>query len=225
MSNKQKTITSEQFRQATADIKSASGVNLSVADIAEGTGLSKAYVSEFRNDTRNLTTAQQVQLRTYLDGKCAEYGLNIAEQENDVEMPKIPGQFAHYALKPSLSLSDTIPEKQRNAILSAIEKLDQQICALLPEKVETTMMGNMTDETEEKLEKIFAACTLGYIAFRTLQGRNIVERVDPEAKPNTLADVVSHFFNGSPLLDLLPFDMDGDDALTDGARKSSALTA
>ena len=225
MSIKQKTITSEQFRQATADLKTVSGTSLSVADIAEGTGLSKAYISEFRNDTRNLTGAQQSQLRTFLDKQCAEYEISIAEQENDVEMPKIPGQFAHYALKPSLTLSDSIPEKQRNAILSAIEKLDQQIYALLPEKVETTMMGNMTEETEGKLEKIFAACTLGYIAFRTLQGRNIVERVDPEAKPNTLADVVSHFFNGSPLLELLPFDADGDGALIDGAGKSAALTA
>jgi hypothetical protein len=140
-------------------------------------------------------------------------------------LTKIPGQFAHYALKPSLTLSDSIPEKQRNAILSAIEKLDQQIYALLPEKVEKDFMGNMTGETEEKLEKIFAACTLGYIAFRTLQGRNIVERVEPEAKPNTLADVVSNFFNGSPLRDLLPGDADGDGALIDGAGKSPALTA
>jgi transcriptional regulator with XRE-family HTH domain len=225
MSTSRKTITSEQFRQATADIKSASGVNLSVADIAEGTGLSKAYISEFRNDTRNLTGAQQDQLRTYLDKQCAEYGISIAEQENDVEIPKIPGQFAHYALKPSLTLSESIPEKQRNAILSAIEKLDQQIYALLPEKIEKDFMGNMTEETEEKLEKIFAACTLGYIAFRTLQGRNIVERIEPEAKPNTLADVVSNFFNGSPLRDLLPGDADGDGALIDGVRKSPALTA
>jgi hypothetical protein len=87
------------------------------------------------------------------------------------------------------------------------------------------MMGNLTDETEAKLEKIFAACTLGYIAFRTLQGRNIVERVDPDTKPNTLADVVSHFFNGSPLVDLLPLDATGDGALIDDTSKSSAVAA
>lgn len=225
MSQNRKSITSEQFRQATADIKSVSGNNLSVADIAEGTGLSKAYISEFRNDTRNLTSTQQAQLRSFLDAKCEEYGITIEDQESDVELPKIPGNFAHYALKPSLTLSDTIPEKQRHAILNAIEKLDQEIYSLLPEKVEKTMMGNLTDETEAKLEKIFAACTLGYIAFRTLQGRNIVERVDPGAKPNTLADVVSHFFNGSPLVDLLPIDTNGDGALIDDASKSTAVAA
>lgn len=225
MTSFKKSISSEQFRQALADLKSASGINLSVADIAEGTGLSKAYISEFRNDTRNLTGAQQAQLRSYLDKQCAEHGVTIDEREPEVELPKIPGNLAHYALKPSLTLSDSIPEKQRHAILNAIEKLDQQIYALLPEKVETTMMGNMTEETEEKLEKIFAACTLGYIAFRTLQGRNIVERMDPETKPCTLADVVSHFFNGSPLLELLPFDADGDGAMIGGANKSSAVAA
>jgi transcriptional regulator with XRE-family HTH domain len=225
MSNKQKTITSEQFRQATADIKSASGNNLSVADIAEGTGLSKAYISEFRNDTRNLTSTQQAQLRSFLDTKCAEYGIAIEDQESDVELPKIPGNFAHYALKPSLTLSDTIPEKQRHAILNAIEKIDQEICGLLPEKVEETIMGNLTDETEAKLERIFAACTLGYIAFRTLQGRNIVERVEPDAKPRTLADVVSHFFNGSPLADLLPPDATGDGALINDESESTAVVA
>jgi transcriptional regulator with XRE-family HTH domain len=223
MTTKQKTITSEQFRRATADIKAASGTNLSVADIAEGTGLSKAYISEFRNDMRNFTPTQQAQLRDFLEMKCAEYGISIEEEESDVALPKIPGNLAHYALRPSLTLSDSIPEKQRHAILSAIEKIDQEICGLLPEKVEKTMMGNLSDETEAKLEKIFAACTLGYIAFRTLQGRNIVERVDPDAKPNTLADVVSHFFNGSPLADLLPIDVSGDGALIDNASNSNAV--
>ncbi|MFZ6675252.1 hypothetical protein [Undibacterium sp. Xuan67W] len=224
MSNiKTKAITSEQFRQATADIKSASGTNLSVADIAEGTGLSKAYISEFRNDTRNLTSAQQTQLRTFLDAKCAENGLTIQEQISDVELPKIPGDFAHYALKPSLTLSDSIPEKQRHAILHALEKLDQEIYSLLPAKVEKTLLGNLTGETEAKLEKIFAACTLGYIAFRSLQGRNIVERVDPETKPNNLADVVSHFFNGSALVELLPLDATGDGALIDTDSKIPAI--
>jgi hypothetical protein len=152
-------------------------------------------------------------LRSFLDAKCAEYGITIEDHESEVELPKIPSNFAHYALKPSLTLSETIPEKQRHAILNAIEKIDQEICGLLPEKVEETIMGNLTDETEAKLERIFAACTLGYIAFRTLQGRNIVERIEPETKPKTLADVVSHFFNGSPLADLLPPDASGDGAL------------
>ncbi|GAC1609287.1 MAG: hypothetical protein NVS3B3_15550 [Aquirhabdus sp.] len=224
MSHDRKTITSEQFRQATADIKSASGTSLSVAEIAEGTGLSKAYISEFRNDTRNLTNTQQSQLRTFLDTKCAENGLAIEDQVSDVALPKIPGNFAHYALKPSLTLSDTIPEKQRHAILNALEKLDQEIYSLLPAKVEKTLMGNLTDETEAKLEKIFAACTLGYIAFRSLQGRNIVERVAPDVKPNNLADVVSHFFNGSALVDLLPLDVTGDGALIDAGSKITAIS-
>jgi hypothetical protein len=223
MTTKQKTITSEQFRQATADIKTASGTNLSVADIAEGTGLSKAYISEFRNDTRNLTSTQQAQLRTFLDTKCAENGLAIEDQISDVALPKIPGNFAHYALKPSLTLSDTIPEKQRHEILNALEKIDREIYSLLPAKVEKDFFGNLTGETEAKLEKIFAACTLGYITFRSLQGRNIVERVDPETKPSTLADIVSHFFNGSPLIDLLPLDVSGNGALIDVESKTPAI--
>lgn len=60
-----KGVTPEQLRQAARDL------NLTVAAIAEGTGLSKAYISEFRNETRNLSASQQAQLRTYLE---AEYG-------------------------------------------------------------------------------------------------------------------------------------------------------
>lgn len=66
MSNVKKGVSPEQLRQAAKDL------NLTVAAIAEGTGLSKAYISEFRNETRNLSASQQAQLRTYLEAQYEE---------------------------------------------------------------------------------------------------------------------------------------------------------
>ena len=57
MPTTRKGVTPEQLRQLSKDL------NLTVTAIADGTGLSKAYVSEFRNETRNLSASQQAQLR------------------------------------------------------------------------------------------------------------------------------------------------------------------
>jgi transcriptional regulator with XRE-family HTH domain len=194
VANSRKTITSEQFRQATADIKTASGVNLSVADIAEGTGLSKAYISEFRNDTRNLTGAQQAQLRTFLDNQCAENGIDFPEGDESVPMPKVPGTLVTHSLKPSITLSDAIPAEERDRILKYMDTNDAEISSLLRKKVNTGLLGGYTEDTEADIRKLFGLMSANYVAFRMLIGRNIVNAIKADFEPKTLEDVVSKFF-------------------------------
>lgn len=197
MSTIRKTITSEQFRQATADIKTASGVNLSVADIAEGTGLSKAYISEFRNDTRNLTGAQQAQLRTFLDIQCADNGIDFPEGDESVPMPRVPGTLVTHSLKPSITLSDAIPADERDRILKYMDTNDAEISSLLVKKVNSGLFGGYTEDTEADIRNLFGLMSANYVAFRMLIGRNIVNAVPVDFEPKTLEDVVSKFFTES----------------------------
>lgn len=71
-----KGVTSEQIRQAAKDL------DLTVTGIADGTGLSKAYISEFRNETRNLSPTQQAQLRAYLEAQYEARGMTFPEAED-----------------------------------------------------------------------------------------------------------------------------------------------
>ena len=74
MSIPKKGVSPEQLRQAAKDLC------LTVAAIAEGTGLSKAYISEFRNETRNLSASQHAQLRAFLEAQYEEQGAKAAQQ-------------------------------------------------------------------------------------------------------------------------------------------------
>jgi transcriptional regulator with XRE-family HTH domain len=204
VANSRKTITSEQFRQAVADIKSASGVNLSIADIAEGTGLSKAYISEFRNDTRNLTIAQQAQLRSFIEKKCTDHGVSFPDADDSVPVPKVPGTLVTHSLKPSITLSDLLSADERDRILHYMDTNDATISTLLREKADTGLFGGYTDGTEENMRKLFGLMSANYVAFRMLIGRNIVHAVAPDFETKTLGDVVSRMFADSGLNDMLP---------------------
>lgn len=218
--NRSKSITSEQFRQATADIKSASGVNLSVADIAEGTGLSKAYISEFRNDTRNLTGAQQAQLRTYLEKQCADNGIEFPEGEESVPMPKVPGTLVTHSLKPSITLSDAMPADERDRILKYMDTNDAEISSLLKKKADVGILGGYTDDTEAKIRNLFGLMSANYVAFRMLIGRNIINAVTADFEPKTLGDVVSKFFAESGFNDSISTD----DFVQTGAPSKKAVS-
>src|ERR1700737_1276474 len=118
MPQPRKTITPQQFRQALADIRDASGASISVAEIADGTGLSKAYISEFRNDTRNLTPAQQGQLAAFIQKKCDDAGVEfpadeVATQGDDAQLKRLLASALSAMSKPSLPLSEDIPEDKR----------------------------------------------------------------------------------------------------------------
>ncbi len=202
MNAAKKGVTSEQLRQAAKDL------NLTVAAIADGTGLSKAYISEFRNETRNLSPTQQAQLRDYLEAQYAARGMAFPEVEDtsDTDLLQGLGGMVKRISRPAILLSEDVPSAQAEKLLDLIEGNRLKVQEILAREFETGGFfgGEFSEETENAIRELFALLALNYVAILMLQGRNIASKVPDDAKPKTLGDWLSGYLSASPLADLLP---------------------
>jgi transcriptional regulator with XRE-family HTH domain len=202
MNTSRKGITHEQIRQAAKDL------NLTVAAIAEGTGLSKAYISEFRNETRNLSQSQQTQVRAYLEAQYAEQGQDFPEAD-----PKSPedlmgglGGMIQRITRPAILLSEDVPKAQAEKLLDLIEANRIKVSDVLTREFESGGIfgGDFSTATENSIREIFALLALNYVAILMLQGRNIARNLPTDHTPKTLGDWLSRYLTKSPLAELLP---------------------
>lgn len=202
MNTAKKGVTSEQIRQAAKDL------NLTVAAIADGTGLSKAYISEFRNETRNLSPTQQAQLRDYLEAQYEAQGMAFPEVEDtsDTELLQGLGGMVKRISRPAILLSEDVPAAQAEKLLDLIEGNRLKVQEVLAREFETGGFfgGEFSDETENAIRELFALLALNYVAILMLQGRNVANKVSEDAKPKTLGDWLSGYLSASPLAELLP---------------------
>lgn len=207
MAQTKKGVSPEQIRQLSKEL------NLTVAAIADGTGLSKAYISEFRNETRNLSASQQAQVRAFLEERCAESGIDFPEGEDPdaagEQLVKGLGGMIHRISRPAILLSDDIPKPQAEKLLNLIETNRVKVSTLLEAEFKTgggLFGGDFSAETEEAIRQTFALLALNYLAILMLQGRSIVRRVPDDLEPKTMGDWLSRYLADSPLAEILPAD-------------------
>lgn len=202
MSSVKKGVTPEQLRQAAKDL------NLTVAAIAEGTGLSKAYISEFRNETRNLSASQQAQLRTYLEAQYEEQGQDFPEAQDtsDQELLNGLGGMVKRITRPAILLSEDVPAAQVEKLTDLIEANRLKVGDILNTEFAKGGFfgGEFSEATENAIREIFALLALNYVAILMLQGRNIARKLPEGAQPKTMGDWLSGYLAASPLADLLP---------------------
>lgn len=195
-------VTSEQVRQAAKDLE------LTVAAIADGTGLSKAYISEFRNETRNLSQSQQTQLRAYLEAKYEEHGKEFPETEDTSSNDLLQGLggMIKRITRPAILLSDDIPKELCEKLLGLIETNRVKVGDILSREFQDGGFfgGDFSKETEEAIRELFALLALNYVAILMLQGRNIARQVGAEYPIKTMGDWLSKHLSTSQLGSLLP---------------------
>lgn len=202
MSSFKKGVTPEQLRQA------AKNLNLTVAAVAEGTGLSKAYISEFRNETRNLTQSQLGQLRVYLEAEYEAKGQEFPEAEDTSSEDLLQGLggMIKRISRPAILLSEDIPTAQAEKLTDLIEANRLKVSDILNSEFETGGFfgGDFSNATENAIREIFALMALNYVAILVLQGRNIARKVPKDLEPKTMGDWLSRYLSDSPLAELLP---------------------
>jgi transcriptional regulator with XRE-family HTH domain len=202
MTTSRKGISAEQLRQAAKDL------NLTVAAVAEGTGLSKAYISEFRNETRNLSQSQQTQLRTYLEAQYEAAGQDFPEVEDTSSEDLLQGLggMIKRISRPAILLAEDIPTAQAEKLTDLIEANRLKVAGILNSEFETGGFfgGDFSDATENAIREIFALLALNYVAILVLQGRNIARKVSKDFEPKTMGDWLSRYLSDSPLAELLP---------------------
>lgn len=196
-----KGVTPEQLRQAAKDF------NLTVAVIAEGTGLSKAYISEFRNETRNLSSSQQTQLRTFLEGVYEEHGQDYPEAEDtsSQDLLQAMGGMVQRITRPAILLSEDVPRAQADKLTDLIEANRLKVTDILAGKFEDGgfLGGEYSAATENAIREVFALLALNYVAILMLQGRNIARLVPEGSTPKTLGDWLSGYLSASPIAGML----------------------
>ena len=201
MTLNRKGVSSEQIRQAAKDL------DLTVSAIADGTGLSKAYISEFRNETRNLSQSQQTQLRSFLEAKYEEQGKEFPEAEdtssNDL-LQGLGGMVARISRK-AILLSDDIPKEQADKLIDLIEMNRLKVGEIMGHEFQNGgfLGGDFSKKTEEAIRELFALLALNYVAILMLQGRNIARQVDAEYPIKTMGDWLSKHLSTSPIGALL----------------------
>ncbi len=199
-----KGVTAEQIRQAAKDL------DLTVSSIAEGTGLSKAYISEFRNETRNLSQSQQTQLRTFLEAKYEEQGKEFPEvaDTSSNDLLQGLGGMIQRITRPAILLSDDVPKALSDKLLNLIDTNRAKVGDILGREFQPGGLfgGDFSKETEEAIRELFALLALNYVAILMLQGRNIARQVDAEYPVKTMGDWLSKHLSTSPLGELLPTD-------------------
>lgn len=202
-----KGVTPEQLRDLCKEL------NLTVSAVAEGTGLSKAYISEFRNETRNLSASQQAQLRSYLEQQCNAAGINFPDDEGHdaagEQLVKGLGGMIQRISRPAILLADDIPKAQATKLLDLIDANRLKVSDLLTGelKVKSGLFSGgdeFTAETDETIRQIFGLLALNYLAILMLQGRSIVQRIEPDAEPKTMGDWLSRRLADTPMADFLP---------------------
>lgn len=199
-----KTVTPEQIRQAAKDL------DLTVSAIADGTGLSKAYISEFRNETRNLSQSQQAQLRSYLEAKYEEQGKAFPEAADTSSNDLLQGlgSMVQRITRPAILLSDDVPKAMSDKLLNLIDTNRVKVGDILSREFQPAGLfgGEFSKETENGIRELFALLALNYVAILMLQGRNIARQVDAEYPVKTMGDWLSKHLSTSPLGELLPLD-------------------
>jgi transcriptional regulator with XRE-family HTH domain len=197
-------VTAEQIRQAAKDLE------LTVSAIAEGTGLSKAYISEFRSETRNLSASQQAQLRNFLEAQYAAQSKSFPEptDTSSTDLPKTLGSMIQRITRPAILLSDDVPKALSDKLLSLIDTNRVKVGEILGREFQAGGLfgGDFSTDTEEAIRELFALLALNYIAILMLQGRNIARQVDAEYPVKTMGDWLSKHLTTSPLGELLPPD-------------------
>jgi transcriptional regulator with XRE-family HTH domain len=200
-----KGVTPEQLRQLSKDL------NLTVAAIAEGTGLSKAYISEFRNETRNLSASQHAQVRAFLEAQCEAHGVEFPEADTDPtgpELAKSVGGFIQRISRPALLLSDELPKAKMDSLLNLIEANRLKVADILAAEFTPGgfLGGEFSTESEAAIRDTFALLALNYIAILVLQGRSLFRQLPKDYELQTMGDWMSQYLAESPLANLLPAD-------------------
>lgn len=201
MSTNTRGVTLEQLRQAIKEF------DLTVAAVAEGSGLSKAYISEFRAGIRNLTPGQQAQLRAYLEALYVEQGGEFPAEDPASSqdlilqgLQKMGGQI-QAVTRPAIMLASHIHPERAEQLANMIEGNRQKVAEILEADFEGggLLGGQFSGQTEEAIRELFALLAINYLAILMLQGRDIVGKGASGGKHQTIGDWFSSHLSDSPI--------------------------
>lgn len=171
-------------------------------------GLTQANVIEESSlpghKLKNFETGRFVPDMPFLEGLrdfYASRGIALNEQHKETNPePKSGVEMVRSVHRMCFFVSDDLSEDKVNQVLSRMDANDERIAAILKEPAKLGFMSGYDEETEVRQRELFGAMAENYLAFRLLQGRNIVQpKAMDSDNAQTHADLLAAFFAASPL--------------------------
>lgn len=101
-------------------------------------------------------------------------------------------------------VTDQLPESSINAILMRMDENDERMAEIMKSPVKAGFLSQYDEQTENAIRELFVTMGESYLAFRMLQGRNVVKPKAPgdTGEATTVADLLANFLATSPLTSL-----------------------
>lgn len=136
-------------------------------------------------------------LRDYYVGKGIDLAESAPEPGKKAEVPG--GAIVRPVHRQAFYVSDVLSPEIVNQVLERMDQNDERIASLLEVQAKSGLLTEYSDETEAAMRELFGAFAENHLAFRFLQGRNILTPPEKNKEAVTIADIVGKFFAGSPI--------------------------
>lgn len=191
-------ITGEQSRAARFQL------GLTQANVIEESGLPGHKLKNFETGRFVPDMPFLENLRDYYAGR----GIDFAESATPAEQPAHSGITSGASMIRPVSrmcfyVSDQVPDAMVEQILGRMDANDERIALIMEARLTEGFLSKYDEETDKKLREVFAAMAENYLAFRCLQGRNIVSMQPSSASPATVAELLANLFAASPVVSAL----------------------
>ena len=170
-------ITAEQSRAARQQL------GLTQAQVIEQGNITSYKLKQFESGRFTPDTAFLDALRNF-----------YVEQGADLDEKPVSGEkIVKSVSRMCFYVADAITEDQLEAALKRLDATDDRVAELLPQAVEESWTSAYGEGTEDALREVYQRLAEGYLLFRMLQGRNIIEPRKPSDEAKTIADLLAQY--------------------------------
>lgn len=194
-------VTAEQSRAARFQLGATQ------ANVIEESGLPGHKLKNFETGRFVPDMPFLEKLRDYYVGKGIEFSAAVTAPVSALAQEDIsaPGSaMVKPVSRMCFYVTDQLPESSINAILMRMDENDERIAEIMKSPVKAGFLSQYDEQTENALRELFVTMGESYLAFRMLQGRNVVKPKAPgdTGEATTVADLLANFLATSPLTSL-----------------------
>lgn len=184
-------------------------LGLTQANVIEESGLPGHKLKSFETG-RFIPDMKFLQgLQGFYEGK----GISLSELQTDEQgaplpspapAPHRPGEALVQTVPGMVfRVSDAIPQEKADAFLELMDANDERIAAIVKEPVESGFLSEFSEKTDGLVRELFGLLALNHLAFRALQGRDLVTPKPKDDSQRVIADVLATFIAAGPMGTLL----------------------
>ncbi len=202
-----KTHASLTYQQSQA---ARAALTLSQKNVIDQTGIQAYKIKQFEAGRYRLDVIDQKKLRDFYEAQGADFdaidqGLTAKQESEKADSNQQRG------ITPSAGagflISGEVSQEKVDSVLDRMEENDNRIAELIGAAYQTGFLGAVSDQSEAALRELFGTLAESHLLFRFLQGKNVI--APSTGDPETVGDMLSQWFKGSPAYGVLGLDDSG----------------